>query len=315
MSDGPGSETYTYDAGGRVTHLAKVIDSVTYGMDYTYNAAGEPLTVAYPSSATPKLASTYDAIGRLCSVGPSGSTCSTSTDYAKAFTYGALGQQTGFTLGNGVVASMGYSADRLQMTSLAYTKGSATLLSLNYLYAYDSANCATGTGIHSNNGQIQCINDVTDSPGTGRTGRSASYSYDELGRLNLAQTTGSSGTGGYSQWKLTWDYDRYGNRKDQTVVIGTGVPANSLTFADPGGAHTNHPDGFSFDANGNMLGDGLNTLTYDAENQTTNAMQGGTSVADYVYDGNGLRVKKCVPSCTSPTTITRYIYYGPERDR
>ena len=30
----------------------------------------------------------------------------------------------------------------------------------------------------------------------------------------------------------------------------------------------------------------------------------------YIYDGNGLRVKKCVPNCTSPTTTTVYIFSG-----
>ena len=59
-----------------------------------------------------------------------------------------------------------------------------------------------------------------------------------------------------------------------------------------------------------MLGDGENILTYDAENRTTNATQGTSSVADYVYDGNGNRVKKCTPSCSSATTTTRYIYSG-----
>jgi len=93
MTDGVGSETYTYDLAGRITHLAKVIDSQTYGMDYTYNVAGEPLTIAYPSSTTPKLTSGYDAIGRLCGVGPSGSTCSSTTDYAKGFTYSAQGSR------------------------------------------------------------------------------------------------------------------------------------------------------------------------------------------------------------------------------
>jgi hypothetical protein len=31
---------------------------------------------------------------------------------------------------------------------------------------------------------------------------------------------------------------------------------------------------------------------------------------EYVYDGSALRVKKCVPDCTSPTTTTIYVFSG-----
>jgi YD repeat-containing protein len=49
-------------------------------------------------------------------------------------------------------------------------------------------------------------------------------------------------------------------------------------------------------------------VTYDAENRTVTSSNGSSSA--YVYDGNGLRVKKCVPNCSSPTTTTRYIFSG-----
>jgi RHS repeat-associated protein len=58
-----------------------------------------------------------------------------------------------------------------------------------------------------------------------------------------------------------------------------------------------------------MTYDGNSTLTYDAEGRAVSASNGGSSGA-YVYDGNGLRVKRCVPNCTSPTTTTVYIFSG-----
>jgi RHS repeat-associated protein len=144
--------------------------------------------------------------------------------------------------------------------------------------------------------------------------RSAAYTYDELGRLSSALTTGSTGTGGYAQWGLSFSYDRYGNLlKEQSTAGSVGTTCLAVSTS------TNQVTGtcalpslstYNYDANGNMLKDGANTLTYDAENRTTNAAQSGSSVADYVYDGNGLRVKKCVPSCSSSTTTTRYIYSG-----
>jgi RHS repeat-associated protein len=67
--------------------------------------------------------------------------------------------------------------------------------------------------------------------------------------------------------------------------------------------------GYAYDAAGNMTSDGINTLTYDGENHvSTSSGIGGT--ASYVYDAGGLRVRKCLPNCTSPTSSTAYIFFG-----
>ncbi len=57
---------------------------------------------------------------------------------------------------------------------------------------------------------------------------------------------------------------------------------------------------YSYDLSGNMTNDGLNALTYDAENRAVSA-----AGAAYTYDGNGLRVKKI-----SAGTTTVYIFSG-----
>jgi RHS repeat-associated protein len=67
--------------------------------------------------------------------------------------------------------------------------------------------------------------------------------------------------------------------------------------------------GYAYDAAGNMTNDGYNTMVYDGENRVASAVNSGAAGA-YAYDGNSLRVKKCVPNCTSPTTTTVYIFSG-----
>jgi RHS repeat-associated protein len=62
---------------------------------------------------------------------------------------------------------------------------------------------------------------------------------------------------------------------------------------------------YAYDANGNMTNDGINPLVYDAENHAVSSSSGA-----YSYDGKGLRVKKCLPNCTSPTTTTVYLFSG-----
>lgn len=42
--------------------------------------------------------------------------------------------------------------------------------------------------------------------------------YDALHRLKTAVSTGSTQ---YSQWRLSWTYDRYGNRTNQTQTHGS----------------------------------------------------------------------------------------------
>ncbi len=50
------------------------------------------------------------------------------------------------------------------------------------------------------------------------------------------------------------------------------------------------------------------TLTFPSDNPCDSAMYNRS--ANFIYDGNGLRVQKCVPSCGSPTTSTVYVFSG-----
>jgi RHS repeat-associated protein len=193
------------------------------------------------------------------------------------------------------------------LTSLSYTKGATTLFSLSYSGVYPERSRRGSAG--SNDGLIAGITDNVDN------GRSASYSgvyperirRDALGRLSAASTAGSTN---YPAWGLSWTYDRYGNRTAQSIASGcSGItcPTNSVTVSTTTNQITD--SGYGYDSSGNMTSDGYNTLTYDAASRTISASNGSSSGA-YVYDGNGLRVKKCVPNCSSPTTTTVYVFSG-----
>jgi RHS repeat-associated protein len=296
MTDGVGSENYTYNALEQMAQLQKVIGATTYPTSYAYNLAGELTQITYPS--THVVQQSVDAIGRLCEIAPSTTGCGTAASpYATAYGYNAANQTTGFKYGNGLFASFGFSSDRLQLNCLDYsttnrgqncTHDSTSKFSLAYSYG------AAG----SNNGQISGI---TDNSGAQEAGRSVTYTYDPLYRLSIATTAGSSN---YAAWGLKESYDRYGNRSAQAVNSGcTGItcPTNSLT-PDPA---TNRITGDCYDANGNLLAQSAPpcpspTYTYDAENRMVNYL-----TAAYTYDGNGLRVKK-----VSGSNTTVYIFSG-----
>jgi len=57
------------------------------------------------------------------------------------------------TLGNGVVESYGYDAQRLQMTSQTATLGATTLFSLTYGYQAQAGQLGVGTAA-GNGGQL-----------------------------------------------------------------------------------------------------------------------------------------------------------------
>jgi RHS repeat-associated protein len=299
VTDPSGSETFIYDQGGRITQKQKVIGTTTFTISYKYNAGGQLTQITYPSGRV--VQQNLDNVGLLNAI------LSGSTTYASIpeppTGYNASGQLLTFTYGNGVVANVGYSAARQQMTSLSYTKGTQTWFSLNYGYMNGQANCGTSTTT-GNDGLIQCIQDMVDN------GRSVVYGYDPLNRLTSAVTAGSTA---YAAWGLSETYDRYGNRLNQGVTAGI-APSNPLSFATtpapptnpPGGAYTNRPDGYSFDASGNMLNDGSNTLTYDADNCLVSAANSGFGTSTYSCDARGIRVKKALQSGT--TTV--YIFSG-----
>jgi RHS repeat-associated protein len=278
MTDGPGSESYSYDILGRLTQVQKLIAGTTYTVSYTYNLDGSVASVTYPSGKV--INRTYDSIGRLSSI------ANGSSNLLSSLTYDPLFHLTGATYGNGVTETLGYSANRGQLTSLSYANSGGAIFGETYGYAQ--------TG--GNNGQLASVADSKDS------GRNVTYTNDAIGRLTAASTAGSTN---YPAWGLSFGYDRYGNRLTQSISSGcTGItcPTNSVAVSTTTNRITT--GGYGYDANGNMTNDGVNTLTYDAENRLLTS-SGSLGSGTYTFDGKGWRVKK-----VSGSTTTVYVYSG-----
>lgn len=99
-------------------------------------------------------------------------------------------------------------------------------------------------------------------------------------------------------WVENYIYDQYGNLK-----IGATAPG-----IDPATNRINEP-GYAYDSAGNMTLDGNtgNRLYYDGENRLWKVETGGgTLVAQYVYDGEGRRVRKQVFG--TGAYIMRFVY-------
>src|SRR5579872_7427855 len=293
VTEGSNSQTFTYDNFGRITQVSQVIDGATYPVQYTYNLAGQPTSITYPTGRV--VQQSYDAIGRTSAI------ASGPTTYLSGVNYNAAGETLGLTLGNGVQGAFGYN-DHLQLASLRYFKpGSPTdILNLGYDY---------GLG---NNGQIQAIHSYT-SPGSEDLTRSEKFTYDSLARLIAAQTSQVDGTSG--TWSLQWRYDRVGNRLSQTLVGGNVSIGQSNFVIDP---NTNRiaNSGFTYDTAGNMTNDSLNAYSYDAANRLKQINAGPPT---YTYFG-ALRIKKVVGSTTTvyvysdSTPIVEYVNGSPSNE-
>lgn len=290
ITEGANSEIFAYDNLGRIRSVTHNIDQTNYVIQYAYNLMSGIASITYPSGRV--VTQNYDSLGRTASIS------SGSTNYLNSLTYNAAGDALGFTLGNNVQASFTYN-DHLQLAKLRYFKsGSPDILNLGYDY--------TSAGQSNNNGQIQAIHYYTqEQPLTEDRTKSESFTYDSWLRLKAAQTLDVNSTAGSQTWSLAWTYDRLGNRRTQTLVAGD--PAfsayqPSFTFDET----KNRINGFSYDAAGNLTGDGAFTYTYDGANRMTQAQQSVSpnTKTTSTYFG-ALRIKKIVGS-----TTTRFIYSG-----
>ena len=80
---------------------------------------------------------------------------------------------------------------------------------------------------------------------------------------------------------MSWTYDAWGNRTDQTPTSGTCNPfhqsfdSNNRIIGSP----------YQYDAAGNMTHDASHSYTYDAENRITKVDGGSTATYGYDVDG------------------------------
>ncbi len=213
--------------------------------------------------------------------------------YLNGITYNAAGQMTRLRLGNGKWESTEYN-DRLQVTMIGLGNSAEDRSTLKLEYGYGSNT--------ENNGSLrsQKITFAGLSQDYEQT-----YTYDDLNRLKSAEEKIGTST----NWKQSFNFDRYGNRTFDAANTTTISQSNTVTNPSASTA-TNRLTGYTYDAAGNLTVDAENrTFVYDAENHQTKLFgptnNSSTPDAIYKYDGDGRRVKKI-----SSTETTVFVYDG-----
>ena len=290
-------ETFSTNSKGRLTTMSDGSGTTKF----YYDSVGRNTTVLKTlNGSIYNLTSTYDGLGRLLTLTypdgenivytyNTGGDLKTAGSYVTYTDYNALRQKGTATTGNGVTSTYQYYPENNRLYSITTNSpASGQLLNLAYTYY--------------NTGSVKNIVDYSASGGRGQD-----FIYDELDRLTNA--TGSYGILGYT-------YDKIGN-----MVNNNGV---TLTHAHPSKPHavtaTTNGRSYSYDNNGNVSSDGIQTFGYNYNNMPETINNGAIS---FVYDGSGARVKKITSGGTklylgkyyecAGGVCGKYIFAGEDR--
>ncbi|MDQ0086554.1 RHS repeat-associated protein [Variovorax boronicumulans] len=277
--DRSGTTEYTRDAFGRVTLKKQTLaNGSVQQVSYAYNANGTLASIGYPNGGT--LSHTYDATGRLTGLSLNGNPLVT------GIAWNPLGQPTAWTW---AFASPALTASRAYDTAgrLTSTEFSS--------YGYDAAGRITSL--------TQNLWQPGDTDPTHSTIAHAnvtwSVGYNAVGRITSFNATGN--TAGFG-------YDANGNRSSSTrAVDGTstsrtytvGSTSNQLTgFTQLINGASSTSVTYAYNANGDLVSDGLRSYGYDAEGRLSNTTTGATDVSPttrYAHNALGQRVFKTEP--------------------
>ncbi len=267
MSYPGGSASFVYDTANRLTQKNETISGKSYINKYSYDNNDNVQTITYPSN-------------RLVTYGYNGNNQITSI--------------TGF---GGKVLDFVYDKEFLK--SFAYYNGSnvktiTTNLTYNSRFLPDTNIAGSAVslkyGYDTRGNTTSIINNISSS-------KNQTLGYDDLSRLT--SFAGAWGSGSYT-------YDSYGSRKSKTVA-GTASSTyslinNRLSSVTGGEAAT-----YTYNGNGALNGGTWNgsnyTLGYDAFDNLANYKAGSTTLANYAYDGDGMRVLK---SAGGVSTVYHY---------
>ncbi len=253
MVDGLGQTSWTYDKVGRIKLVSNPFGHL---VSSTYDGLGNRTQLILTrSSANFTTSYGYDGLNRLTYVFDW-------RELTTQYTYNNAGRLSTIILPNNVVTARTYNALG-QVTQIEHIGALITLAKYQYQYDFDG-------NVTSAIEKIAPL-DLSD--------KTISYAYDNLDHLTQANYFGNT--------IFNYTYDAVGNRiseqQGQTNTNYTYDDANRLTSVN-GITST-------WDANGNLINDGIRTYVYDQANRLK-TIQAGSVQYGYRYDGLGNRYQQ-----------------------
>jgi RHS repeat-associated protein len=299
MTDESGQTTYTYDALSRLLTKVQTVGSgtsaKTFTMAYVYgssgNALGKLTNMTYPSGN--RVNFSYDAAGRTISLTLNPTNANgVGTDLSKTIIlltsigYTPFGLANSWAWGNNSSTSINTYARNVDLNGRlsSYPLGNEAVNGVIRTLDYDAAGQIIG---------------YTHSGGVNSSNLNQTFGYDALGELSSFFRNNTNQDFLY--------YDPNGNRVQ--AVFGASVydytmdTSNRLmTTTGPLPAKTN-----TYDAAGNLTGDGTVTYVYSARGRMASSKK-GTNTINYLYNGTGQRIKKAGPTAIIATGSNMYGY-------
>jgi len=273
IEEAAATTTFCYDARSNVVLKKQAQGSQVDTVTYTYTLANRLSSIVAPSGNVTLYG--RDAAGRISAVTVTPASGSGQT-VVSAISYLPFGPIDAYTLGNGQTVNRNYDAN--------YQLSDLTSPALNLHFSRNAA----GTIITLSN--------------TAGSSPVETYSYDPLYRL-LSVNDGSGNA------IEAYTYSKTGDRLSKISASGMATG----TYGYQSGTHWLSSIGNaarSYDLDGNIVGSAtageVVGFGYDARNRLTLVQRNQQTVATYVYNAVGERIKK---TTTSPQEISeRYVY-------
>ena len=320
MTDGAGSEAWAYQVD--TTNLRSIHqeqrttdsspNNITKTTTYYLDLAGNVTQLVYPTGRTVNY--TYNSSNRPINASDASNGITYATGWktpnsgclASAVCYTPQGTIYNMSLGqsssyNGLNLSESFN-NRLQPNEIK--AGTVLDITYNFVDPVSQKNAGHVYGISNN------LN----------SSRSQAFTYDQLNRITTAGTTATTGT--YC-WGYQYSYDAWGNLLAQAGWTPTYNACSETTMGSfTASANNQLISGFTYDASGNTLGDGVYAYTWNGESQLKTA--NGVS---YMYDGDGRRAAKVGSKLywygsggeilsetdASGNTLNDYVFFGGKR--
>jgi RHS repeat-associated protein len=266
----------------RLVEVETLSSDITQVTQTAYTVADRIAAITYPSGASASY--TRDAMGRVTAVSYKANPTATAVTLVSGITYYPFGPLRALTYGNGRSITKSYDQD----------------------YAIHAV--ASSDPIGTQLGPIVDVlgNMIANSPGTGISPPTHTYSYDPLYRLTKVADASANTL-------ATYGYNKTGDR------LSTSSAGQSSTYTYVAGTHrlsTTGGPARSYDNNGNLQtstatgGYPANQWTYDDRNRMATAQStasgGATTSAVYNYNGKGERVVKAVTGGSVQNTVFVY---------
>jgi RHS repeat-associated protein len=286
---------FTFDNLNRET-LKNIPSTTATDVYRDYDLAGRPLFARFASTGGQGIAYDYDSAQRLES--------ETSYDRSLTFLYDAAGNRTRLTYPDGQFVQ--YDYDALDRLTFVRENGASS-----------------GPGVLAINGYDALSRRTSLARGNGTSG---GYGYDLASRLNLLTQDVASTAADLSR---TFTHNLAGQitvRTSSNTLFDWAAPNVTKSYTANGlNRYTNVAGAtFSYDARGNLTGDGSRTFSYDVENRLLTVGGSGSMTLDYdplgrlrqtiagvttqfLYDGDRLVAEY---TTGSPGTVVRRYVHG-----